>query len=62
MVDMDIRMLGTTEVCKLLHIGKKKCLELFHSADFPSVKFGRKFLIKEDCLDKYLSEKRMLSK
>ncbi len=57
----NIKLLGTDDVCKLLHIGKKKCLQLFHSSDFPSIKLGRKFWIKSDCLNEYLSHKRIMA-
>jgi len=57
--ELDIRLYSTDDVCGLLHIGKQKCLKLFHSEEFPSVKIGRKFWIKRDCLDEYLSQKRI---
>ena len=57
----DIMLYSTDDVCKLLHIGKEKCLKLFHFDDFPSIKIGRKFWIKADCLDKYLSQKRIMA-
>ncbi len=57
----EIKLYSTDDVCKLLHIGKEKCLELFHRDDFPSVKIGRKFWIKKECLAEYLSHKRILS-
>jgi len=55
-----IKLYSTDDVCKLLHIGKEKCLKLFHSEEFPSIKIGRKFWIKADCLDNYLSQKRIM--
>lgn len=58
---LEIRLYSTDDVCKLLHIGKQKCLKLFHSQDFPSIKIGRKFWIKADCLDNYLSQKRIMA-
>jgi len=59
MKDIEIRLYSTDDVCKLLHIGKQKCLKLFHSDEFPSIKIGRKFWIKHDCLNQYLSQKRI---
>ena len=59
MQSMEIKLYSTDDVCKMLRIGKQKCLQLFNSKDFPSVKIGRKFWIKHDCLDNYLSEKRI---
>lgn len=58
--ELKIMLYSTDDVCKLLHIGKQKCLKLFHSQDFPSIKIGRKFWVKADCLDNYLSQKRIM--
>ena len=35
--------LTTSDVMKILGIGNKTCLELFHRKDFPCVKVGRAF-------------------
>ena len=35
--------LTTSDVMKILGIGNKTCLELFHRKDFPCVKIGRAF-------------------
>ncbi len=55
----EIKLYTTTDVKKLLKIGNKRCLELFHSADFPSIKIGRSFFVKADSLNQYLSQKRI---
>ena len=55
----EIKLYTTTDVRKLLKIGNKKCLELFHSSDFPSIKIGKSFFVKADCLNEYLSQKRI---
>ena len=47
--EFEIKLYSTDDVCKLLHIGKQKCLQLFHSDEFPSIKIGRKFWVKADC-------------
>ena len=54
--EIDIKLYSTDDVCKLLHIGKQKCLQLFHQEDFPSIKIGR----KADCLNEFLSHKRIM--
>jgi len=59
MQSTEIKLYSTDDVCRMLRIGKQKCLQLFNSKDFPSVKIGRKFWIKHDCLDSYLSQKRI---
>lgn len=57
----NIVMYSPKDVSKLLHLGNTKCLELFNSEEFPSIRIGRAFWIKADCLDKYLSEKHILA-
>ena len=51
----NIVMYSPEDVRKLLHLGNTKCLELFNSEDFPSIKIGR-----ADCLEKFLSEKHVV--
>ena len=43
--EIDIKLYSTDDVCKLLHIGKQKCLQLFHQEDFPSINIGKRKLI-----------------
>lgn len=57
----NIVMYSPEDVRKLLHLGNTKCLELFNSEDFPSIKIGRAFWVKADCLEQYLSQKRVIS-
>ena len=59
--ELEIRLYSTDDVCRLLHIGKEKWLKLFHSDEFPSIKIGRKFWIKQDCLNDFLSQKIICS-
>ena len=58
---IEIKLYSTDDVCRLLHIGRQKCLQLFHQEDFPSIKIGRKFWIKADCLNEFLSHKRIMA-
>ena len=55
-------MYSPKDVSKLLHLGNSKVLELFNSKDFPSIKIGRAFWVKADCLEQFLSEKHVISK
>ena len=55
----NIVMYSPKDVSKLLHLGNTKCLELFNSKDFPSIRIGRAFWVKSDCLEKFLSEKHV---
>ena len=59
--EFEIKLYSTDDVCRLLHIGRQKCLQLFHQEDFPSIKIGRKFWIKADCLNEFLSQKRIMA-
>ena len=57
----NIVMYSPEDVRKLLHLGNTKCLELFNSKDFPSIKIGRSFRVKADCLERFLSERHVLA-
>ncbi len=57
----EIKLYSTKDVCELLHIGNEKCLKLFHSKDFPSIKIGRKFWVKADSLNEFLSHKQIMA-
>lgn len=39
----NIVMYSPEDVRKLLHLGNSKCLELFNSREFPSIRIGRAF-------------------
>lgn len=49
------------DICKMFHIGRVKCLELFHRADFPAQKYGRGFGIEATALTNYLSSRHIIS-
>jgi len=51
----------TDDVCKMFHLGKVKCLELFRRADFPAQKYGRSYVVEEQALRKYTSTRHILS-
>ena len=51
----------TKDVCKMFHIGRVKCLELFHRADFPAQKYCRGFGIEATALTNYLSSRHIIS-
>ncbi len=56
----NITMLNTEDVRKVLKIGKRKCLDLFHSKEFPSIQIGKTLLVKEDSFNDFLSKKRYI--
>lgn len=58
--NFDTELYSTDDICKILHIGKSKCLKLFHSEEFPSVHFGRKFLIAKKAFIEYINTKHIL--
>lgn len=49
----EIKLYSAKDVCELLHIGNEKCLNLFHSKHFPSIKISRKFWVKADYLNEF---------
>ena len=51
----------TKDICKMFHIGRVKCLELFHRTDFPAQKYGRGFGIEATALTNYLSSRHIIS-
>ena len=50
----------TKDICKMFHIGRVKCLELFHRADFPAQKYGRGFGIEANALRNYMSSRHII--
>ena len=51
----------TEDICKIFHIGRVKCLELFHRADFPAQKYGRGFGIEANALTEFMSFRHIIS-
>ena len=51
----------TDDVCKMFHLGKVKCLELFRRDDFPAQKYGRGYGVEAEALKKYMSTRHILS-
>ena len=49
----------TSDVMKILKIGNRACLDLFHRSDFPCVKVGRAFKISEENFREYFSTRRV---
>ena len=56
-----VSFLLLNDICKMFHIGRVKCLELFHRADFPAQKYGRGFGIEANALAKYMSSRHIIS-
>ena len=56
-----IQLLTTADVRKLLKIGNKTCLDLFHHSDFPCIKVGKSFKVAVSSFNEYVSTRRVLS-
>ena len=51
----------TDDICKMFHIGRLKCLELFRRDDFPAQKYGRGYGVEAEALKRYMSTRHILS-
>ena len=43
----------TKDLMSILHIGKNKATELMRQKDFPSTKFGNKYIVRKDKFDEF---------
>ena len=50
-----MRFLTAREVMKKLSIGRSTVYALFHRADFPSTRIGKKILVSEQALEEWLA-------
>ena len=46
-MENEIKFYTTADVRRILGIGNKTCLELFHRYDFPCIKFERRIVINK---------------
>ena len=58
-MENEIKFYTTADVRRILGIGNKTCLELFHRKDFPCQKFGRAYKITEENLKEYLKKRHV---
>ena len=58
-MENEIKFYTTADVRRILGIGNKTCLELFHRKDFPCQKFGRAYKITEENLREYLKTRHV---
>ena len=58
-MENEIKFYTTADVRRILGIGNKTCLELFHREDFPCQKFGRAYKITEENLKEYLKTRHV---
>ena len=45
-------------VSEILHLGMNQIYKLFQSKGFPSIKIGKKWIVKQDDLYKFLDERK----
>lgn len=57
--EKEIKFYTTADVRRILGIGNKTCLELFHREDFPCIKVGKSFKITVSAFDEYFSTRRV---
>ena len=60
-MEEEIKFYKTEDVRRILGIGDKKCLELFHREDFPCIKIGKSFLIAVNAFNEYISTRRVFN-
>ena len=51
--------LTPSDICKILKIGRKKCLALFHREDFPCERVGKSYRIAEENFNEYFKTTRV---
>lgn len=59
-MENDIALYTTADVRRILGIGNKTCLDLFHRSDFPCIKVGKAFKITKENFNNYISTRRVL--
>ncbi len=60
-MENEIKFYTTADVRRILGIGNKTCLDLFHSSDFPCIKVGKSFKVAVNSFNEYVSTRRVLS-
>ena len=58
-MEEDIKFYKTEDVRRILGIGDKKCLELFHREDFPCERVGKGYRIAEESFNEYFKTRRV---
>ena len=60
-MENEIKFYTTADVRRILEIGNKTCLDLFHRSDFPCIKVGKSFKVTVSSFNEYVSTRRVLS-
>jgi hypothetical protein len=61
MQNTELEFYTTSDIRKILGIGNKTCLDLFHRSDFPCVRIGKSFKIAKNKFNEYVSTRRVLN-
>ena len=54
-MENEIKFYTTTNVRRILWIGNKTCLDLFHHFDFPCIKVGKSFKVAVNSFNEYIN-------
>lgn len=60
-MENEIKFYTTSDVRRILGIGNKTCLDLFHRSDFHCIKVGKSFKVAVNSFNEYVSTRRVLS-
>ena len=60
-MENNVKFYTTADVRRILGIGNKTCLDLFHRSDFPCIKVGKSFKITQENFNKYVSTRRVFN-
>ena len=52
--------LTPSDMCKILKIGRKKCLALFHREDFPGFIYGKTFLVEKNAFLEFFKVRNLI--
>lgn len=61
-MENEFKFYTTADVRKILQIGNKTCLDLFHRADFPCIKVGKSFKVAVKSFNEYVSSRRVFGR
>ena len=60
-MENEIKFYTTADVRRILGIGNKTCLDLFHRSDFPCIKVRKSLKVTVISFNEYMSTRRVLS-
>lgn len=59
MESSEVKVLTVDEVKNLLKLGRNKVYKIFARDDFPAILIGRRYVVEEEALKKWLQERRI---